>query len=38
MQQTFPLTEAGVAEAVQSALRMECVKATIVPALRGRRD
>ena len=33
MQRTFPLTEAGVAEAVESALRMECVKATIVPAL-----
>ena len=33
MQRTFPLTEVGVAEAVESALRMECVKATIVPAL-----
>ena len=33
MQQTFPLTEAGVAQAVQSALRMECVKATIVPVI-----
>lgn len=31
MQQTFPLTEAGVAQAVESAMNMECVKATIVP-------
>ena len=31
MQRTFPLSEAGVAEAVRSAMAMECVKATIVP-------
>ncbi len=32
MQRTFPLTEAGVAEAIRSAMAMDCVKATIVPA------
>ncbi len=31
MQRTFPLTAAGVAEAIRSAVAMECVKATIVP-------
>jgi threonine dehydrogenase-like Zn-dependent dehydrogenase len=31
MQTRFPFTEAGVAEAVQSAMEMRCVKATIVP-------
>jgi len=33
MQRTFPLSEAGVAEAIRSAMAMECVKATIVPAI-----
>ncbi|MSS70164.1 MAG: sorbitol dehydrogenase [Candidatus Latescibacteria bacterium] len=32
MQQQFPFTEAGVAEAIQCALDMRCVKATIVPS------
>ena len=31
MQRVFPLSEAGVAEAIRSASAMECVKATIVP-------
>ena len=31
MQHVFPLSEAGVAEAIRSATAMECVKATIVP-------
>ncbi len=31
MQQTFPLSEAGVSEAIRRAMAMECVKATIVP-------
>ena len=31
MQRVFPLSEAGVAEAIRSAIAMECVKATIVP-------
>lgn len=31
MQTEFPFTEAGVAEAVQSAMSMRCVKATILP-------
>ena len=31
MQTEFPFTETGVAEAVQSALEMRCVKATILP-------
>jgi threonine dehydrogenase-like Zn-dependent dehydrogenase len=31
MQRTFPFTEAGVAEAIQCALDMRCIKATIVP-------
>ena len=31
MQTEFPFTELGVAEAVQSALEMRCVKATILP-------
>ena len=32
MQRLFPLSEAGVVEAIRSATSMECVKATIVPA------
>lgn len=31
MQTLFPFTEAGVAEAVQCAIEMKCVKATIMP-------
>ena len=31
MQRTFPLSEAGVAQAIQCAMQMDCVKATIVP-------
>ncbi len=31
LQRTFPLSEAGVAEAIRSVVAMECVKATIVP-------
>lgn len=31
MQRTFPLSEAGVAAAIECAEKMECVKATIVP-------
>lgn len=31
MQTEFPLTQAGVAEAVQSTMTMHCVKATILP-------
>ena len=31
MQTEFPFTESGVAEAVQSAMTMRCVKATILP-------
>jgi threonine dehydrogenase-like Zn-dependent dehydrogenase len=31
MQTLFPFTEAGVAEAVQCAMEMACVKATIIP-------
>lgn len=33
MQRQFPLTEAGVQDAIESAMAMECVKATIVPGL-----
>ena len=33
MQRVFPLSEAGVAEALRSATDMECVKATIVPTV-----
>ena len=32
LQRTFPLTEAGVAEAIASVGAMTCIKATIVPA------
>jgi hypothetical protein len=32
MQRPFPLSEAGVAQAIESAMTMNCVKATIVPA------
>ena len=31
MQRIFPLSEAGVTDAIRSAMAMECVKATIVP-------
>ncbi len=31
MQRVFPLSESGVAAAIESAVAMECVKATIVP-------
>ena len=31
MQTEFPFSEAGVTEAVQSAMAMRCVKATILP-------
>ncbi len=31
MQTTFPFTEAGVSDAIQSAMAMRCVKATIIP-------
>ena len=31
MQRPFPLSETGVAEAIESAMTMNCVKATIVP-------
>ncbi|MBM4436339.1 MAG: zinc-binding dehydrogenase [Actinobacteria bacterium] len=33
MQRVFPLTEAGVAEAIRAAMAMEVVKATIVPGV-----
>ena len=33
MQRAFPLSEAGVAAAIESAMGMDCVKATIVPGL-----
>ena len=32
MQMEFPFTEQGVEEAVQSAMTMRCIKATIVPS------
>jgi threonine dehydrogenase-like Zn-dependent dehydrogenase len=31
MQKRFPFTEEGIVEAVQSAMAMRCVKATILP-------